>query len=82
MVKSERAYDFNEFGSTANTLNQLSWIEYGKNGLKFGRMHNKMTIMWVQLRPLGDDDDPCDLGDCSSIVYDVDVVTALKESIE
>lgn len=78
MVGLERAYDFHELVSTANTLNQLSGIEYGENGLKFGRMHKKMTNMWAQLHPLGDGEDPRDLGDYSSIASDANVVAALK----
>ena len=79
MVGLERAYDFHKLVSTANTLNQLLGIEYGENGRKFGCMHKKMTIMWAQLHPLDDGEDPCDLGDYSSIASDADVVAALKE---
>ena len=82
MVGLERAYDFHELVSTANTLNQLSGIEYGENGLKFGRMHKKMTNIWAQLHPLGDGEDPCDLGDYSSIAFDANVVAALKEGLK
>ena len=38
--------------------------------------------MWAQLHPLGDGEDPCDLGDYSSIAFDVDVVIALKEGLK
>lgn len=38
----ERSYDFHDLVNTANTLNRLSSVEYGDNGLKFGRVHNKM----------------------------------------
>jgi hypothetical protein len=82
MVGLEQAYDFHELVSTANTLNQLSGIEYGENGLKFGRMHKKMTNMWAQLHPLDDGEDPCDLGDYSSIAYDADVVVAMREGLK
>lgn len=32
----ERSYDFNDLVNTTNTLNRLSSVEYGDNGLKFG----------------------------------------------
>jgi hypothetical protein len=63
-------------------MNQLLGIEYGENGLKFGRMHKKMTNMWAQLYPLGDGEDPCDLGDYSSIASNADVVVPLKEGLK
>lgn len=82
MVGLERAYDFHKLVSTANTLNQLWGIEYGKNGLKFGRMHKKMTNMSAQLHPLGDGEEPCNFGDYSSIASDAHVVAALKEGLK
>lgn len=35
-----------------NPLDQLSAIEYGSNGLKFGRYHNKIENSWSKLHPL------------------------------
>ena len=32
----ERSYDFHDLMNTTNTLNRLSNVEYGDNGLKFG----------------------------------------------
>lgn len=46
----ERAYDFHELVSCANTLNHLSQIEYGENGMKFGRTHNKMNNIWAKMQ--------------------------------
>lgn len=37
MIGNEHAYDFQELMKCANTLNHLSAIEYGENGLKFGK---------------------------------------------
>ena len=42
MSGAEQAYDFNKLVNMTNTLNQLSAIEYGENGLKFNKVHNKM----------------------------------------
>ena len=41
MVGMEKAYDFHELVWCANTLNQLAKVEYGLDGLKFARVHNK-----------------------------------------
>ena len=46
----ERSYDFNDLVNT--TLNRLSNVEYGDNGLKFGRVHNKLENIWSSLHPL------------------------------
>jgi hypothetical protein len=61
MVGMERAYNFHELINCANSLNLLSTVEYGKNGLKFGRLHNKMKNVWADLHPLNDGDEPADL---------------------
>ena len=49
MVGMERAYDFQELLGAANTINHLSQIEYGGNGIKFARVHNKMNNIWAKL---------------------------------
>jgi hypothetical protein len=41
MVGLEHAYNFHELIRCANTLNHLVKVEYGSNGLQFGRQHNK-----------------------------------------
>jgi hypothetical protein len=41
-VGMEKAYNFHNLINCANSLNQHSAIEYGKNGLKFSCLHNKM----------------------------------------
>jgi hypothetical protein len=48
----ERAYNFHELINCANALNQLSAMEYGKNGLQFGRAQNKQKNVWVDLHPM------------------------------
>ena len=48
----ERSYDFHDLVNTANTLNRLSSVEYGENGLQFGRVHNKVENIWSNLHPL------------------------------
>jgi hypothetical protein len=48
----EGSYDFNDVVHTTNTLNCLSSVEYGDNGLKFGRIHNKMENIWSSLHLL------------------------------
>jgi hypothetical protein len=78
----ERAYDFHELLSCANTLNQLSAIEYGINGLKFGLTHNKMENIWSKLYPLGESEVPANLGNYSSIENNDMLVMALKEGFK
>ena len=34
-------------------MNHLATIEYDENGLRFGRIHNKMTNIWTKLHPIG-----------------------------
>ena len=78
----ERAYDFHELLSTANTINRLSAIEYGSNGLKFKKVHNKMENVWGKLHPLSEGEIGCNLGDYSLIESDEHVVAALKEGLK
>jgi hypothetical protein len=40
----ERAYNFHELINCVNALNQLSAVEYGENGLQFGRAHNNKRM--------------------------------------
>ena len=41
MQGMERLYDFHKLIGCANTVNHLAAIEFGENGLKFDRVHNK-----------------------------------------
>lgn len=82
MVGLERGYDFNELLNTANTLNHLFGIEYGENGLAFGRVHNKMENVWESLHPLEEGEARCNLAYHSEIATDVDVILALKEGLK
>ena len=74
----ERAYDFHELVSYANTLNHLSQIEYGENGMKFGRMHNKMNNIWAKMHQLQENESAANLGDYSAVHSNEEVVSALK----
>lgn len=75
----ERAYNFQELLGVVNIVNCLSQIEYGGNGIKFGRAHNKMTNIRAKLHKLHEDEVELDLGDYSAVSSNEDVVTALKE---
>jgi hypothetical protein len=82
MVGMERAYDFNELLGAANTVNHLSQMEYGGNGLKFARAHNKMNNIWGKLHKLEVEELEPNLGDYSAVSTNDDVVTALKEGLK
>ena len=82
MVGMERAYDFQELLGAANTVNHLSQIEYGGNGLKFERAHNKMNNIWAKLHKLEGDEVEPNLGDYSAVSTDEQVITALKEGLK
>lgn len=82
MVSHERAYDFHQLVNTANTLNRLTALEYKENGLKFGRVHNKMKNVWADLHPLLEDEVPCNLADYSLITTDDDITSALQEGLK
>ena len=51
MQGMERAYDFHELMNCTNTVNHLAVVEYGNNGLKFGRVHNKQPNIWGSCIP-------------------------------
>ena len=78
----ERAYDFQELVRCANIVNQLTTIEYGPNGLQFGRAHNKQHNIWAQLHPLECGQTPTDLEDYSALATDEDFELALKEGLK
>ena len=82
MQGMERAYDFQELVGCANTVNQLAAIEYGPNGLQFGRAHNKQQNIWADLHPLERGQSPADLGDYSELAKEEDLVVALKEGLK
>ena len=82
MQGMERAYDFQELVGCANTVNHLAAIEYGSNGLQFGRAHNKQKNMWTDLHPLERGQAPANLGDYSALATDEDFVAALKEGLK
>ena len=82
MQGMERAYDFYELLSCANTLNQLSDIEYGTNGLRFGCFHNKLENIWAKLHPLQEGKVPTNLGDYRSIANNNMLVLVLREGFK
>ena len=82
MVGMERAYDFQELLGAANTVNRLSAIEYGSNGIRFGQAYNKMTNIWAKLHKLEEDEVEPDLVDYTTVSSNREVVTALKEGLK
>ena len=78
----ERAYDFHEVVNTANTLNHISAVEYGNNGLVFQKQHNKMENVWESLHKLTLGEQRPNLGDYSLIAGNADVVSALQEGLK
>ena len=82
MEGHERAYDFHQLVNTANTLNRLTSTEYKNNGLKFGRVHNKMKNVWADLHPLAEGELACNLSDYTLIATDDDVIAALQEGLK
>jgi hypothetical protein len=81
MSGMERAYDFHELARAANTMNQLSEVEYDENGSQFGRVHNKMTNIWAKLHPLESRELKADLGDYTLVGTDDLLVEAMKEGL-
>jgi hypothetical protein len=82
MQGMERAYDFHELVGCASTVNKLAAIEYGENGLKFDRAHNKQHNIWAELHPLEPGQEPVNLADYSDLASDADFVSALKEGLK
>ena len=77
----EYAYDFHELVNTANTLNHISAVEFGKNGLAFKKQHNKMETMWESLHELQAGKEPCNLRDYSLILTNAHDIAALQEGL-
>ena len=82
MNGQERAYDFHQLVNTANTLNHISAVEYGKNGLVFKKQHNKMDTVWESLHKLQPREQRCNLGDYSLIPTNAEVVSVLQEGLK
>ena len=78
----ERAYDFHELLNTGNTLNHMSAIEYGQNGLAFKNQYNKVDNVWEALHPLQPGELRCNLGDYRLIPDNDSVVGALQEGLK
>ncbi len=82
MNGQERAYDFHELVNSANTLNHISAIEYGKNGLSFKKQHNKMENVWESLHKIQPGEQRCNLGDYTAITSNADVIAALQDGLK
>ena len=82
MEGHERAYDFHQLVSTANTLNRLTATEYKDDGLKFDRVHNKMKNVWADLHPLQEGEQECNLAGYSLIATADAVEAALQEGLK
>ena len=82
MEGNERAYDFHQLVSSANTLNCLIATEYRDNVLKFDKVHNKMKNVWADLHPLKKGECECNIGDYTLLATSADVVAALQEGLE
>ena len=78
----ERSYDFHDLMNTTNTLNRLSNVEYGDNGLKFGWVHNKMENIWSSLHPLQEGENEANLADYSLMATGVEIIATLKEGLK
>jgi hypothetical protein len=57
-------------------------VEYGSNGLKFARVHNKQANVWADLHPLAVGESPTNLGDYRLVSTDKNIVEALKEGLQ
>jgi len=57
-------------------------MDYNDNGLKFGRVHNKVENLWSTLHPLDAGEVEANLGDYSLIATDVKIMVALKEGFK
>jgi hypothetical protein len=77
MVGMECAYDFLKLVNCTNTFNHVHAIEYGENGFKFGKVHNKMENVWVALHPLQEGESIANLAYYNLIMLDDDVIQAL-----
>jgi hypothetical protein len=77
MVGMECAYDFFKLVNCANTLNHVDAIEYGENGFKFGKVHNKMENVWVALHTLLEGESIANLAYNNLVLLDDDVIQTL-----
>ena len=68
--------------NTANTLNHISAVEYGKNGFVFKKQHNKMDNVWESLQKLESREQCCNFGDYNLIPTNAEVVLALQEGLK
>jgi len=77
----ERAYNFHQLISIANTLNRLTATKYKDSGLKFRRVNNKMKNVWIDLYLLTTKEVPYNLLDYTLIATDADVIATLQEGL-
>jgi len=78
----ERCYDFYDLVNTANTMNCLSNVKYGENGLQFKRVHNKVKNIWVALHPFIDGETLTNLGDYLLVATSLDIIATLKKGLK
>jgi hypothetical protein len=78
----EKAYNFHEMINCANVLDQLSIVEYKKNGLKFGHVLNNQKNVWTNLHPLEEGERAANLADFYDLANDDDIVGAFKEYLK
>lgn len=79
MNNMERSYDFHDLVNIVDTWNCLSYVvSYTKNGLEFGRVHNKVENVWFALHPLAKREAPTNLSDNSMVAMDYDIISTLK----
>lgn len=77
----ERSYDFHKLLGCANSVNHLAAIEYGENGLKFDRVHNKRRNIWARLHPLKEDESATNLANYSRLEFKASIVSCLKKGL-
>jgi hypothetical protein len=82
MVGMECAYDFLKLVNCTNALDHVHAIDYGGNGFKFGKVHNKMENVWVVLHPLQEGESIANLAYYNLIMLDDDVIQALIDKFK
>jgi len=78
----ECTYGFDKMLNIANTLNHMSTIEYGKNGLASKKQHNKMDNVWESLHKLQAGEEQRNLSNYNLISNNASVIAALQERLK
>ena len=82
MNEQEHTYYFHKLVNSANILNHISVVEYGKNGLALQKQHNKMENVWESLHKLQHGEQRCNLGDYKVTTPNADVIAALQDGLK